>query len=159
MVIDAPLVKCLHSYLRIPGIESKFRGPNDRSYFWPCAAFPEYPHVPPAGALVRDRVEHFCREMQEHIANEAWTTVETAAFALWWVINVHPFRDGNGRTARALAFYILSEGGEAPALLCSDFHAMIRGRMHLFVTAVAQVDKAALLDLGFICKRRFMMNF
>ena len=40
-----------------------------------------------------------------------------AAYCLWQLISVHPFTNGNGRTARALAYYVfcVALGGEGAA--------------------------------------------
>ncbi len=44
--------------------------------------------------------------------------VDVAAFALWGVTRIHPFRDGNGRTARAFAY----------ACLCLKLGALLPGK-------------------------------
>jgi ankyrin repeat protein len=49
-----------------------------------------------------------------------------AALALWWVNHVHPFTDGNGRTARALALLVLARSDRLirERVLPSSFHAL-----------------------------------
>ena len=59
-------------------------------------------------------MEHFVGEV-----NERWEETEAtelAAFALWKINNIHPFVNGNGRTARSICYFILSvkSGGFLP---------------------------------------------
>jgi Fic family protein len=42
--------------------------------------------------------------------NAAKDSMHAAAFALWRVNWIHPFVDGNGRTARAIAYLLISVG-------------------------------------------------
>jgi len=37
-----------------------------------------------------------------------WTRTELAAYGLWRLLWIHPFIEGNGRTARAACYYLLS---------------------------------------------------
>ena len=42
--------------------------------------------------------------------NSSWENTEStwlAAYALWRINNIHPFINGNGRTARAICYYVL----------------------------------------------------
>ena len=62
-------------------------------------------HVPPSAHLVPELIEEMC----DYI-NENWTTqsaVELSAYALWRLNWIHPFVDGNGRTARAVSYVVL----------------------------------------------------
>ena len=75
-------------------------------------------HTPVVGPAVGQLAEAFCKLTDD--AWHSWAAHDLAAFALWWVNHVHPFRDGNGRTARSVAFLILCEAGvmaSAPAQL------------------------------------------
>lgn len=52
-------------------------------------------------------------------ANSSWSSkqpVELAAYVLWAICAIHPFINGNGRTARAAAYYVLCAkvGGPLP---------------------------------------------
>ena len=62
-------------------------------------------HQPPEPAFVADEVQAMC----EYI-NENWTksAVHLAAYVLWKMNWIHPFADGNGRTARAVSYVVLS---------------------------------------------------
>ena len=61
-------------------------------------------HDPVGAHLVAEEVEHFC-----DYVNENWnkSAVHLAAYALWRLNWIHPFTDGNGRTARAVSYLIL----------------------------------------------------
>ena len=62
-------------------------------------------HQPPEPAFVADEVQVMC----EYI-NDNWqkSAVHLAAFVLWKMNWIHPFADGNGRTARAVSYVVLS---------------------------------------------------
>lgn len=46
--------------------------------------------------------------------------VITASLAHLELVAIHPFRDGNGRTARALACLVLTRGGLVPGSICPE---------------------------------------
>jgi Fic family protein len=62
-------------------------------------------HIPPHFRDVPDLMDRFLSFIHEnwHAARET----QLAAYALWRLNWVHPFVEGNGRTARATAYYIL----------------------------------------------------
>lgn len=63
-------------------------------------------HTPPPSDHVSDRLKEFF----EHLS-KTWATSsaqEIGAFALWMVNWVHPFKNGNGRTARAFCYACIS---------------------------------------------------
>jgi Fic family protein len=62
-------------------------------------------HQPPQAAFVADEVTSMC----EYV-NDNWdkSAVHLAAYVLWKMNWIHPFADGNGRTARAVAYVVLS---------------------------------------------------
>lgn len=62
-------------------------------------------HQPPEPAFVADEVQTMC----EYI-NENWnrSAVHLAAYVLWKMNWIHPFADGNGRTARTVSYVVLS---------------------------------------------------
>jgi Fic family protein len=54
---------------------------------------------------VPEEVEHMC-----DYVNDSWdesSPVDLAAYALWKLNWIHPFTDGNGRTARAISYLLL----------------------------------------------------
>ncbi len=61
-------------------------------------------HNPPGSHLVAELIEQMC-----DYVNENWSKppVHLAAYVLWRMNWIHPFVDGNGRTARALSYLVL----------------------------------------------------
>ena len=69
---------------------------------------PPMPHVVPA-----------MMQMFTNLVNRVWTEwdpVALATFVLWRINNIHPFVNGNGRTARLSAYFVLclKSGGLLP---------------------------------------------
>lgn len=63
-------------------------------------------HVPPKHTEIPDLVADMCRWV-----NDRWDdfeAIELAAYVLWRLNWIHPFADGNGRTARIIAYVVLS---------------------------------------------------
>jgi Fic family protein len=62
-------------------------------------------HQPPEAPFVPEEVEHLC----EYV-NTNWdkSAIHLAAFVLWKLNWIHPFADGNGRTARVVSYVVLS---------------------------------------------------
>lgn len=62
-------------------------------------------HEPPEAHLVPELVEGMC----DYVSN-TWngnTAVHLAAYVMWRLNWIHPFVDGNGRTARAVSYLVL----------------------------------------------------
>lgn len=62
-------------------------------------------HKPPGAHMVPEEIEYMC----DYI-NDSWeksSPVHLAAYALWKLNWIHPFTDGNGRTARAISYLLL----------------------------------------------------
>jgi len=62
-------------------------------------------HVPPHFKDVDSEMDRCITTLQENWFT--WSGTELAAYALWRVNWIHPFIEGNGRTARALCYYLL----------------------------------------------------
>jgi Fic family protein len=63
-------------------------------------------HSPPGEHLVPELVENMC----EYV-NERWreaTAIHLAAYLMWRLNWIHPFADGNGRTARMTSYVVMS---------------------------------------------------
>jgi Fic family protein len=61
-------------------------------------------HEPPPWQDVPSLLEEMCEKLN---AGEL-DPIETGAYALWRINWIHPFEDGNGRTARAVAYLVIS---------------------------------------------------
>jgi Fic family protein len=62
-------------------------------------------HEPPGAHLVPGLVEEMCDYVTENFA--AATALHLCAYTMWRLNWIHPFTDGNGRTSRALSYYVL----------------------------------------------------
>jgi Fic family protein len=62
-------------------------------------------HVPPSAHLVPSLIEEMCEFVMENF--ESAQALHLCAYAMWRLNWIHPFTDGNGRTSRALAYFIL----------------------------------------------------
>lgn len=62
-------------------------------------------HKPPHFKEVPELMDRFVSTVHENWFN--WTPTELAAYVLWRLLSIHPFIEGNGRTARAACYYVL----------------------------------------------------
>jgi hypothetical protein len=62
-------------------------------------------YKPPHFNEVDDWMDRFISTVQENWY--IWTETELAAYGLWRLNWIHPFIEGNGRTARAACYYLL----------------------------------------------------
>jgi Fic family protein len=63
-------------------------------------------HEPPPAWRVADEVTDLCEYVNEHWASKS--PLHLSAYLLWRLNWVHPYADGNGRTARAVSYVVLS---------------------------------------------------
>lgn len=64
-------------------------------------------HTPPRWQEVEGLMEKFLLDVERY-----WNDMgnfELSAFVLWRVCHIHPFAQGNGRTARAICHYVMSK--------------------------------------------------
>ncbi|HZO54354.1 MAG TPA: Fic family protein, partial [Bryobacteraceae bacterium] len=71
-------------------------------------------HNPPHFRDVSDLMDQFISTIHENWYD--WSSTELAAYGLWRLNWIHPFIEGNGRTARAACYYLLCvrSGGLIP---------------------------------------------
>src|ERR1700730_17812831 len=62
-------------------------------------------HIPPHFGDVPELMDRFLSTIHENWFE--WTSTELAAYGLWRLNWIHPFIEGNGRTARAGCYYLL----------------------------------------------------
>jgi len=62
-------------------------------------------HQPVGAHLVPEEIEQLCDYVNDHWSETS--PLHLAAYALWKLNWIHPFTDGNGRTARALSYLLL----------------------------------------------------
>jgi Fic family protein len=62
-------------------------------------------HNPPPPEMVPSYAEEMCDYVNEHF--ESKTALHLSAYLLWRTNWIHPFNDGNGRTARAISYAVL----------------------------------------------------
>jgi Fic family protein len=62
-------------------------------------------HKPSDWSLILEEMNMFLEDL--HNSWASFDPVQAAGYALWGVNHIHPFCDGNGRTARALMYYVL----------------------------------------------------
>jgi len=63
-------------------------------------------HTPPDAFQVADFVAEMCDYVNEHWATKSASHL--SAYVLWRLNWIHPFADGNGRTARMISYLVMS---------------------------------------------------
>jgi len=105
----------------------------------------------PAGATTHAEMGRLATELQTPEFAEAHPVTQ-AAYAHYCLVAIHPFCDGNGRVARALASAFTFRGAGVPLLLFADerdayldtLAAADRGNTNLFVRLVADAILASI---------------
>src|SRR5689334_9825100 len=72
-------------------------------------------HKPPRWQDVNDLMAEFLRQLTRRSGKNE--PINTAAYVLWRLNWIHPFMEGNGRTARALSYFVL----------CKEFNLWLPG--------------------------------
>ena len=108
-------------------------------------------YVPPGPEAVPPLMHDFGRWLDSEEA-KALHPLELAALAHFKLVNIHPFVDGNGRTARLLMNLILLRAGYPPAVIRNEdrlayYEALEEaraGRTEALITLVAQAVERSL---------------
>lgn len=101
-------------------------------------------HEPPRGADVAELVEELC-----DYVNDNWAVASAAhlsAYVMWRINWIHPFEDGNGRTARAASYLVLciKTGGALPG--AKTIPERISASKNPYYHALEKADKAYARD-------------
>lgn len=95
-------------------------------------------HQPPPPFSVQALMDDFVNEV--NFCWERTNPVSLAAFVLWRLNHIHPFINGNGRTARAACYFILcvKAGGHVPGNIILP--ELIKRERSKYVAALQLVD-------------------
>ena len=110
--VDGRVIKELHRKM-MEGTDPTMAG----NYRVDDVTISEASFTPPFGFEVNIRMYDFQKELAERTANfgkslnDLEQVVETVAWAHQELVGIHPFDDGNGRTARALADIVCKRAG------------------------------------------------
>lgn len=108
-VLDEKLVKDIHAIL----MENIITGGVYRN----CdVAITGARHMPPSPNEMYDRIKYFYKSLSRSDLNP----IELAAWIHAEFVRIHPFPDGNGRTARLIMNYSLMENGFLPVNISTD---------------------------------------
>ncbi|MFC0774291.1 Fic family protein [Terrimonas alba] len=94
----------------------------------------------PAAELLADEMQKFLKWFN---ANEEVDAVIKAAIAHLWFVTIHPFDDGNGRMARAIADMLLARADRTPQRFYS-MSAQIRKERNAYYDILEQTQKGDL---------------
>ena len=105
-------------------------------------------HIFPAAHRVPAMMEHLVNVVNWHWQSTASTLL--AAYALWRLNYIHPFVNGNGRTARAVCYYILcvKSGGLLPGNTILPEIIRKEPRRTDYVAALQQADAGDMSPLA-----------
>ena len=97
-------------------------------------------HIPPHFNEVPELMDRFISFIHENWDNLSAT--QLAGYGLWRLNWIHPFIEGNGRTARAICYYLMSvkNGGLLPGRKIVP--ERIRENRGPYVAALRDVDRA-----------------
>ncbi len=65
----------------------------------------ESKHVTPSASMVASLIEEMCDYVMENFSEAS--ALHLCAYVMWRLNWIHPFPDGNGRTSRALSYFVL----------------------------------------------------
>ena len=96
-------------------------------------------HIPPHFERVPELMDRYVSFIHENWDN--MTAEGLAAYGLWRLNWIHPFIEGNGRTARAVCYYLLCarHGGLLPG--ARTVPERIRGDRQPYYDALQEIDR------------------
>lgn len=97
-------------------------------------------HTPPDFRDVPELMDRFVATVQENWF--VWSPTEVAAYGLWRLLWIHPFIEGNGRTARACCYYLLSARAGAILPGKTALPDRIRANREPYYAALRKADAA-----------------
>jgi Fic family protein len=100
-------------------------------------------HQPPEAAFVSEEIEHLCEYVNDNWGSNA---VHLAAYVLWKLNWIHPFADGNGRTARAVAYVVMSIKLDSLLPGAPTIPEQIAGNKQPYYDALEAADKHLAAD-------------
>ena len=97
-------------------------------------------HQPPQASQVPEMIEEMCDYVNDNWDDVA--AIELSAHVLWKMCWVHPFTDGNGRTARVVSYIVLciSLGTQLPGI--NTIPAQIAANKTPYYEALEKADEA-----------------
>lgn len=97
-------------------------------------------YLPPEHFRVEPLMDDFINTVNR--AWDTWDSVALASLVLWRLNHIHPFINGNGRTARAACYFVLcmKAGGWLPGSIILP--ELIRQRRDDYVVALGKVDES-----------------
>lgn len=110
--LDEGLIRAVHSIL-LRGVEGPQGESRGRYRVRPGAIIGESSldvrYRPPAPEQIAELMEHFVSDVRTWHENRDDAPI-TAALTHFGLVSIHPFEDGNGRTARAVADLLMDQG-------------------------------------------------
>lgn len=135
--IDEGLVRTMNSVILkgMPNAEARSRG---RYRLGPSRIINsrtrEIRYRPPAPERVPDLMTELVEEIQRWIRDKRYPGPVIAALAHFGLISIHPFEDGNGRTARLLADMILHQTGWSNEGMLSVSEAILQRQQDYYAS-------------------------
>src|SRR5215218_616385 len=133
--IDEGLVRTMNSVMLrgLPGAEARSRG---KYRLGPSLIINsqtrDVRYRPPAPERVPDLMAHFVADIQQWMRDKTYPGPVIAALAHFGLISIHPFEDGNGRTARLLADMILHQTHWSNEGMLSVSEAILRNQQDYY---------------------------
>ncbi len=133
--IDEGLVRTMNSIMLrgLPNAESRSRG---KYRVGPSLIINSQTRAiryrPPPPEWVPNLMESFVKNIQEWMRDKVYPGPVIAALAHFGLISIHPFEDGNGRTARLLADMILQQTGWSNEGMLSVSEAILQRQQEYY---------------------------